>query len=136
MDFAATFLDLAGAAIPTNMQGRSLKPIFIGNTPDNWRKSHYYQYYEYPASHCVQRHYGVRTEQHKLIYFYLLDEWELFDLEADPNELNSVYNDPAYADVVNELKTELDRLRTEYAVPEDTRPSGECNYDTDSWDGY
>ena len=136
VDFAATFLDLAGAAIPAHMQGKSLKPIFLGNTPDSWRKSHYYQYYEYPGAHCVQRHYGVRTERHKLIYFYLLDEWELFDLENDPNELNSVYDDPAYADVVATMKAELDKLRTEYEVPEDTRPSGECNFDTDSWHGY
>ncbi|MFK7844706.1 MAG: sulfatase [Rhodothermales bacterium] len=136
LDFAATFLDLAGIETPANMQGKSLKPIFLGETPENWRKTHYYQYYEYPASHCVQRHYGVRSEQHKLIYFYLLDEWELFDLDADPNEMNSVYDDPAYSDVLAEMKIELDRLRTEYAVPEDTRPSGECNHDTDSWDGY
>ncbi len=136
VDFAATFLDLAGVNIPTDMQGESLKSIFSGNTPSDWRKSHYYQYYEYPASHCVQRHYGVRTDRHKLIYFYQIDEWELFDLETDPNELNNVYDDPAYADVVIELKTELERLRIHYAVPEDTRPSGECNFDSASWDGY
>ena len=136
LDFAATFLDLAGAAVPEGMQGRSLKPIFLGETPADWRDSHYYQYYEYPGAHCVQRHYGVRTDRYKLIYFYLLDEWELFDLQTDPNELNSIYGDPNYADIVTELKTELDRLRVEYAVPEDTRPSGECNFDTESWNGY
>ena len=136
VDFAATFLDLAGAPIPEDLQGQSLKSLFIGETPEDWRTSFYYQYYEYPGAHCVQRHYGVRTDRYKLIYFYLLDEWELFDLEEDPNELQSVYSDPAYADIVTELKTELERLRLQYEVPEDTRPSGECNYDAEGWEGY
>ncbi len=136
VDFAATFLDLAGVPVPEKMQGKSLKPVFLGETPVDWRKSHYYQYYEYPASHCVQRHYGVRTERYKLIYFYLLDEWELFDLEEDPNELNSVYDDPQYASIVTDMKIELQRLRNELNVPEDNRPSGECNFDSESWDGY
>lgn len=136
LDFGATFLDIAGAPIPDAMQGRSLKPLFMGQNPDGWRTSHYYQYYEYPGAHCVQRHYGVRTQKHKLIYFYELDEWELFDLEADPQEMNSVYDDPAYQNIVVELKTELERLREVYAVPEDTRPSGDCDDGVNSWDGY
>ncbi|MCH8961177.1 MAG: sulfatase [Bacteroidetes bacterium] len=126
LDFAATFLDLAGAAIPDDMQGRSLKPLFTGPAPGDWRKSVYYHYYEYPGWHCVERHYGVRTARYKLIYYYNRDEWELFDLDTDPNELNSVYADPNYASMVDELKTELDRLREQYAVPEDTRPPGQC----------
>jgi len=126
LDFAETFLDLAGADVPGDMQGRSLKPLLEGETPQDWRESFYYHYYEYPGWHCVQRHYGVTTGRHKLIYFYLLDEWELFDLEKDPNELNSVYDDPDYAPVIEELKGELERLRTLYRVPEDTRPTGEC----------
>ena len=126
LDFAATFLDLAGVEAPGDLQGRSLKPLFLGETPEDWRTSHYYHYYEYPGYHCVERHYGVRTSHHKLIYFYDRDEWELFDLETDPMELNSVYADEAYADVVNELKTELTRLREHYAVPEDERPTGPC----------
>ena len=64
----------------------------------------------------------MRTERHKLIYFYTLDEWELYDLEEDPDELTSVYEDPDYADIVTELKRELERLRQHYNVPEDTRP--------------
>ena len=136
LDFAATFLDLAGVTPPENMQGKSLKPMFLGETPSDWRTSHYYQYYEYPASHCVPRHYGVRTDRYKLIYFYMLDEWELFDLETDPNELKSEYDNPEYADIVSDMKAELRRLRTVYAVPEDTRPTGECNFDSESWNGY
>ena len=64
----------------------------------------------------------MRTERHKLIYFYTLDEWELYDLEEDPDELISVYEDPAYASVRSDLETELERLREHYAVPEDARP--------------
>jgi len=75
----------------------------------------YYHYYEYPAVHSVKRHYGVRTERYKLIHFYHdIDEWELYDLEEDPNELNNVYGNPAYADVVRELKAELKQLREQY----------------------
>lgn len=126
LDFAATFLDVAGVDVPADMQGRSLKPLFLGETPDDWRSSHYYHYYEYPGYHCVERHYGVRTSEHKLIYYYNRDEWELFDLAADPAEMNSVYGQEAYADVEMELKLELDRLREFYAVPEDERPTGPC----------
>lgn len=134
VDLAATFLDLANATIPDDLHGRSLVPFFQGETPPDWRTSFYYHYYEYPASHCVERHYGVRTDRHKLIYFYQIDEWELYDLETDPDELNSVYEDPAYADIVTELNAELTRLRAELAVPDDTRPSGECNFDTEGWE--
>jgi hypothetical protein len=113
LDFAETFLDLAGVPVPGDMQGRSLVPLFEGQTPDDWRRSVYYQYYEFPGWHDVERHYGVRTDRHKLVHYYLIDEWELFDLEKDPDELRSVYDDPAYAPVVSELKAELQRLRKE-----------------------
>ncbi|NQT87918.1 DUF4976 domain-containing protein, partial [bacterium] len=122
LDYAPTFLDIAEAAIPDDMQGLSLKPLLQGKTPENWRKSIYYHYYEFPGAHSVRRHYGVRTDRYKLMYFYNLDEWELFDLEKDPKELKSVYADPAYAGTVKELKAELTRLRVLYKVPEDTRP--------------
>ena len=126
LDFAATFLDLAGAEIPIDLQGRSLKPLFLGETPEDWRTSHYYHYYEYPGYHCVERHYGVRTSRYKLIHYYNRDEWELFDLEVDPMEMKSVYHDEAYQDIVDELKEELARLRAYYAVPDDERPTGPC----------
>ncbi|MFO1093503.1 MAG: sulfatase [Planctomycetaceae bacterium] len=126
IDFAETFLDLAGVPIPADMQGRSLVPILKGQTPKDWRQSHYYQYYEYSTQrkwvHNVHRHYGVRTPTHKLIYYYQIDEWELFDLQQDPHELKSVYSDPQYAPVVKELKTELARLRAELKVPDDPEP--------------
>jgi len=84
LDFAETFLDLAGAPIPKDMQGVSLKPLLLGRQVPAWRKSIYYHYYEYPGAHMVHRHYGVRTERYKLIYFYGLKEWELYDLKNDP----------------------------------------------------
>ncbi len=114
LDFAETFLDAAGAPIPDDMQGKSIVPILEGRTPDDWRKAMYYRYYEYPAVHMVHKHYGVRTARHKLIFFHEIGEWELFDLQKDPREMKSVYADPAYADVVAELKAELQRLRKQY----------------------
>jgi arylsulfatase A-like enzyme len=122
LDFAETFLDVAGAPIPSDMQGRSLVPVLEGKTPADWRKTLYYQYYEYPSVHMVHRHYGVRTPRYKLMYFYGLDEWELYDLEKDPREMKNVYADPAYAPTVAELKAELARLRTQFGVPEDVEP--------------
>ena len=114
LDFAETFLDAAGESIPDDMQGRSIRPILEGKTPHDWRRSTYYRYYEFPGGHSVRKHYGVRTPRHKLIFFHELDEWELFDLQKDPREMKSVYDDPAYAGVVEELKTELTRLRAHY----------------------
>lgn len=120
LDFAPTFLDFAGIDKPADMQGRSLRPLLRGRTPKRWRKSIYYHYYEYPAVHSVKRHYGVRTERYKLIHFYHdIDEWELYDLRKDPDELNNVYSDPEYRNVVKELKAELKRLRKEYRVPDE-----------------
>ncbi|EMI18697.1 mucin-desulfating sulfatase (N-acetylglucosamine-6-sulfatase) [Rhodopirellula maiorica SM1] len=120
LDYAETFLDIAGTDIPSDMQGRSLVPIFKGNTPADWRKTFYYHYYENPGAHNVARHYGVTNGRHKLIRFYALegeaiDDWELFDLEKDPNELNSVYANPEYASVRSEMESELARLRKHYA---------------------
>ncbi|MFV1968020.1 MAG: sulfatase [Pirellulaceae bacterium] len=116
LDFPELFLDVAGAPIPPDMQGRSFLPLLRGETPANWRKSVYYHYYEFPGAHSVRRHYGVRTARYKLIYYYEpdVDEWELFDLEKDPHELNSVYADPEYASIVKRLQLELNRLRDHY----------------------
>jgi arylsulfatase A-like enzyme len=122
LDFAETFLDAAGVKVPDDVQGRSLVPLLKGETPKDWRKSVYYHYYEYPAVHMVQRHYGVRTDRYKLVHYYLIDEWELFDLQKDAQEIKSVYADPAYADTVKELKAELERLREHYKVTEFKEP--------------
>jgi arylsulfatase A-like enzyme len=114
LDFAETFLDIAGLSVPGDMQGVSVKPILEGKDPADWRKSVYYHYYEFPQPHHVHPHYGVRTDRHKLIYFYDIDAWELFDLQKDPHELKSVYKDPAYAQTVEEMKKELKRLMEKY----------------------
>jgi len=118
LDFAETFLDIAGVDIPSDMQGLSLVPLMKGKKPKNWRKSIYYHYYEYPAVHSVRRHEGVYDGRYKLIHFYDLGEWELYDLEKDPHEMHSVYNDPEYASIVEKMKAELRRLREFYKVPE------------------
>lgn len=114
LDFAETFLDLAGVKVPADMQGRSFAPMLEGKEIADWRQEMYYHYYEFPAVHMVARHYGVRTDRHKLIHFYQNNEWELFDLEKDPNELQSVYDDPAYADVVKDLKERIKSLQKQY----------------------
>lgn len=137
VDLAATFLDLADLPAPDDLQGSSLVPVLTRNeTPPGWRDSFYYQYYEYPGSHCVHRHYGVRTDRYKLIHYYELGEWELFDLEADPNELVNRYDDPELAGTVAELKAELDRLRHDLEVPDDDRPMAECTSDSQGWFGF
>jgi len=115
LDFGETFLDIAGADIPEEMQGRSMLPILKGNTPADWRKAHYYHYYEHPSEHNVMRHYGITTDKYKLIHFYYdIDEWDLYDLEKDPMEMKNVYDDPAYADIQADLHQQLEGLRKQY----------------------
>jgi arylsulfatase A-like enzyme len=114
IDFAETILDAAGVKIPNDMQGQSLLPLFMGKN-DSWRDALYYHYYEYPSIHMVKRHYGIRTDRYKLIHFYYdVDEWELYDLEKDPQEMNNVFSDPEYADVKIRLLARLKTLREEY----------------------
>ncbi len=137
VDFASTFLEIAGAETPEDIQGASILPILKKNeAPSSWRNSFYYHYYEYPGAHCVQRHYGVRTDRYKLIYFYNIDAWELFDLQEDPDELNNIYSDPDNGELISVLKEELASLREQYQVPEDDRPVGDCSYDAEGWDGF
>jgi arylsulfatase A-like enzyme len=115
LDFAPTFLDFAGVDVPNAMQGRSLRNVLRGKSPKNWRQSIYYHYFEYPAVHGVKRHYGVRTHRYKLIHFYYdIDAWELYDLKEDPHELKNLIENPDYADILEELKEELERLQKEY----------------------
>jgi arylsulfatase A-like enzyme len=142
LDFAPTFLDWAGAEVPGEFQGRSFRPVACGETPADWRTGMYYRYWQNGSIHNVAAHYGLRTERYKLIYYYaeglgepeadpvitlggdavLEPEWELFDLERDPREMRSVYDDPACADVVRELKAELHRQQAEVG---DTRHPGD-----------
>jgi arylsulfatase A-like enzyme len=124
LDFAETFLDVAGVPVPQDMQGRSLVPLFRGKTPADWRKTFYYHYYEFPGAHSVARHYGVADKRHKLIHYYQVGEWELLDLEKDPNELKSVYGQKEYAEIQAKLLAELKRLRQELKVPEQDPATG------------
>jgi arylsulfatase A-like enzyme len=120
IDLAETFLDMAGVAVPSDMQGRSMVPVLKGKTPGNWRKEHYYHYYEYPGSHMVKRHYGMSTERYKLMhYYYDIDEWELYDIKADPEEMKNVYNDPAYASVRKKLHKRLSKLMVQFGDSEE-----------------
>ena len=122
VDFAETFLDAAGQPIPEDMQGRSIVPILKGEKPKDWRTAHYYHYYEYPQPHHVAPHIGVRTETgYKLIHYYQTDEWELFDLNKDPNEMKSVIADADYASIKESLTLQLKELQTKY---QDTDPAG------------
>lgn len=115
LDFAETMLEMAGIPIPDDMQGESLLPLLKGDK-DTWtREAVYYHYYEYPAEHMVKRHYGIVTKEYKLAHFYYdVNEWELYDRLKDPRELNNVYNDPAYQEIMEALKARLIDLRTYY----------------------
>ncbi|MBJ9992317.1 MULTISPECIES: sulfatase family protein [Paenibacillus] len=126
VDFAPTLLDYAGAPVPEEMQGYSLRPLLNGETTGNWRTAMYYRYWMHLAQHNVCAHYGIRTDRYKLIYYYgealgatgAIDEswtpeWELFDLECDPMELNNVHADSAYSDIVKQLHEQLESLRRE-----------------------
>jgi arylsulfatase A-like enzyme len=121
IDFAETFLDLADTDIPSDMQGKSLVPLLKGSTPDDWRDAVYYHFYEYPGEHRVRRHEGATTTRYKLIRYYGYDvpdmeEWELFDLEKDPQEMKSEYANPEYAAIVKKMKSKLTDLKKQYEV--------------------
>ncbi len=127
MDFAPTFCELAGVQPTSEMQGRSILPILEGKQPDDWRKSLYYHYYEFPVPHRVRPHYGLITDRYKLIHYYApdVDEWELLDRQADPSESKSFYNDPKYAEVRQQLHEELKEKRAE---AKDTQPTPATAY--------
>jgi arylsulfatase A-like enzyme len=114
IDVAPTLLEVAGATVPGDMQGASMLPLLAGEDTE-LHDALYYHYYEYPGIHAVKRHYGVATKRYKLIHFYYdVDEWELYDLQTDPKELQSVYGQPEYAGVQAELHQRLQQLRANY----------------------
>ncbi len=141
-DFAPFILDLVGIEVPSFMQGRSFAPVLEGKTPDNWRTGSYYRYWTHRAYHDVPAHFGLRTKDYKLIFFYganfmekpfpfydieWVDKtglhnsaintpaaWELYDLKTDPTEQINVYDDPKYKEVIIKLKQELKRQRIQY----------------------
>ena len=128
IDYAPTFLDLAGAPIPADIQGVSLAPLLKGKAATkedkaaikNWRDAIYYHYYEFPAEHDVRRHYGIRTDRYKLIHFYGQDvnNWELFDLKKDPHELHNLYGQPGFEQLQRQLHRRLELLQIQYDDPQ------------------
>jgi uncharacterized sulfatase len=118
LDFAETFLDYAQAEIPSDMQGKSLRPL-LENTQksDDFREAVYYHYYDYPAFHMVKKHYGVRTERYKLMHFYDdIDTWELYDLEEDPKEIHNQIDNPNYDAIETQLREQLAAIQKQYDV--------------------
>ena len=135
IDYAPTFLELAGIPVPDDIQGESLFPLLKGHQPKHWRKALYYHYYEYPAEHAVRRHYGVRDKRYKLIHFYpatldgikenkqqaladSIDCWELYDLKNDPEELHNIYGTAGSRRITNRLQKMLHELQLQYDAPE------------------
>ncbi len=115
IDFAPTLLEMAGITPPEEIQGRGFFANLQGNTPNDWTKSMYYHYYEFPFWHHVQPHYGIRNEQYKLAHFYYnIDVWEFYDLEKDPNELNNAINNPAYKEIIEKMKVDLKNQMINY----------------------
>ena len=129
VDYAATFLTMAGVPVPAEMQGRSLTNIIAGQEPADWRKEFYYHYYEYPSPHHVSPHYGIITDRYKLVRYYAHGEErsDLFDSEKDPLELNSFFGQKDYADVQADLEVRLKQLRETLQVPavDDPMATGE-----------
>lgn len=117
LDFAETFLDVAGIDVPDDMQGRSLVPVLEGNTPSDWRKHHYYHYYEH-GGHGVPIHFGVTDGRFKLIRYPHPDHdtWEFFDLKSDPLEMNNIYGQ-ANPEVQQALLRQLNQLRQQFDLP-------------------
>ena len=118
IDYAPTFLDVAGAKVPSDIQGRSFLPLLEGKKPSDWRKSLYYHYYEYPAEHSVCRHSGIRTKRYTLIHFYNdIDSWELYDLKKDPEQMHNIYGKPGTEKLTKNLKKQLLQLQVQYNDP-------------------
>lgn len=123
-DWSATLLDAAGVKVPADIQGQSLLPVLKGDSKD-WRKAVYYHYYEFPQPHHVYPHFGVRNQQYKLVRFYGgIDNWELYDLKADPNEINNIYDTNKDQPLVKDLKAELKTLINQYQDTAALRISG------------
>lgn len=119
IDYAPTFLDIAGVPTPADMQGRSFLPLLEGKKAKKWRDAIYYHFYEYPAEHSVKRHYGIRTKRYKLIHFYNdVDTWELYDLKKDPQELNNLYGQPGMEKITKRLHQQLKELEKQYDAPQ------------------
>ena len=130
LDFAPTILDLAGETVPTDMQGASFAKMLWGNRVDGWREAIYYRYWQHLLHRNVAAHYGIRSANHKLIFYYGLPlgqtdfeptqpEWEMFDLENDPQEMQNIYDNPAYGEKIKSLKQQLKQLQQHFDDTDD-----------------
>ncbi|MDE6524826.1 MAG: DUF4976 domain-containing protein, partial [Paramuribaculum sp.] len=119
IDYAPTFLELAGIEVPEDMQGMSLMPLLRDKKgPEKWRDNLYYHYHEYPAEHMVKRHYGVRDDRYKLMHFYNdIDQWELYDLKEDPNEMHNIYGKPGTEEITARMMQKLKAAQEQYDDP-------------------
>jgi len=124
IDLAPTMLDLAGLSVPVWMQGESLLPLFNGTKKQLAREQLYYHYYEYGQDHTVIPHLGIRGKRYKLIYFYTANEWEFYDLQADPAEQRNLIKSPAHQEIITQYKQQLRRLRDLY---DDHEQAGELH---------
>jgi len=122
IDFAPTFLDAASVEVPNWMQGLSFVPILTGKKKSFDRPALYYHYYEFSSDHTVIPHLGIRGERYKLIYFYTVNEWELYDLKTDPSEQHNLIHSSSYQNIYRQMKNELKKLRDVY---DDHEPVGE-----------
>jgi arylsulfatase A-like enzyme len=121
IDVAPTLLELAGIEVPSWMHGRSFAPLLMGQSTQ-WRDDFLYEYYEYPAEHCVRKNRGVRTSRWKLIHFWEQpEEWELYDLRSDPDETQNLIGSRQHAAIVRQLRRRLSELR---AATGDADPPG------------
>ncbi|HIB35997.1 sulfatase [Mesonia sp.] len=119
LDFAPTFLDMAGIEIPKDMQGISFKKVLYGEEAEIGRDAIYYHYYDFPAFHMVKRQYGIKTDRYKLIHFYDdIDTWEFYDLEKDPKEQNNLIDAEEYQAEVEMMHQKLDSVQQHYQVTE------------------
>jgi arylsulfatase A-like enzyme len=121
VDVGPTILDLAGVEVPADLDGKSMKPLLKGISSP-WRKDFLYEYYEYPAVHSVRKNRGIRTKRWKYIhYFEEPEEFELYDIQNDPEEMNNLYDNPAFMDVVAQLRERMTELRRELNDPDRLR---------------
>lgn len=113
LDYAPTFLEMAGIPVPEDMQGKSLLPLLTQDST-SWRDAIYYHYYEFPSWHSVNKHFGVRDDRFKLIHYYEIGEWELFDLKEDAQEMHNLYYRPGYAQIIDTMEQKLKDLILQY----------------------
>ena len=121
IDYAPTILDIAGAKAPDWMHGISIKPLLEGTQKTLQREYLYYHYYEYSKDHTVIPHIALRSDRYKLIYFYTVNEWEFYDLQADPAEQKNLIKDGSQQNRIQQLKKELENLRTHYGDNENVK---------------